>query len=216
MIFPQGYLLKFLPQRDTSARQRGFEIRVIPLLGELPKAIEPHLPVCQLYRWQLGPTMWSSSTTKSLDLIVVTTLWVDFPWESLGSATGGFACNSLVPEAWTTEAAGYQYHHVIFQAVPISTCNVQVSTSIIMQYCSQYQYHHVMFQSVLTSACNVPVSANINKQCSSQCQYQQVMYQSESIPTSTCNVPVSANINMSCSNQCQYQHVMFQSLQIPT
>ena len=30
---------------DTSARQRGFEIIVFPLLGELPKAIEPHLPV---------------------------------------------------------------------------------------------------------------------------------------------------------------------------
>ena len=36
----------------SSARQRELEI---PLLGELPKAIEPHLPVCQLYRWQLGP-----------------------------------------------------------------------------------------------------------------------------------------------------------------
>ena len=55
LIFPQGYLLKSFPQVDTSARQRGLEIRVFPLLGELPKAIEPHLPVCQLYRWQLGP-----------------------------------------------------------------------------------------------------------------------------------------------------------------
>ena len=57
LIFPRGYLLKFFPQVDTSARQRGFEISVFPLLGELPKAIEPHLPVCQLYRWQLGPNM---------------------------------------------------------------------------------------------------------------------------------------------------------------
>ena len=54
MIFPQGYLLKSFPRVDTSARQRGFEISVFPLLGELPKPIEPHLPVCQLYRWQLG------------------------------------------------------------------------------------------------------------------------------------------------------------------
>ena len=48
LIFPRGYLLKFFPQVDTSARQRGFEIRVFPLLGELPKVIKPHLPVCQL------------------------------------------------------------------------------------------------------------------------------------------------------------------------
>ena len=50
LIFPRGYLLKSFPQVDNSARQRGFEIRVFHLLGELPKEIEPHLPVCQLYR----------------------------------------------------------------------------------------------------------------------------------------------------------------------
>ena len=54
LIFPRGYLLKSFPHVDTSARQQGFEIRVFPLRGELPKAIEPHLPVCQLYRRQLG------------------------------------------------------------------------------------------------------------------------------------------------------------------
>ena len=52
LIFPRGYLLKSFPRVDTSARHRGFEIRVFPLLGELPKAIEPHLPVCQLCHWQ--------------------------------------------------------------------------------------------------------------------------------------------------------------------
>ena len=57
LIIPRGYLLWSFPQVDSSARQRGFEIRVSPLLGELPKAIEPHLPVCQLYRWKLGPNM---------------------------------------------------------------------------------------------------------------------------------------------------------------
>ena len=82
LIFPRGYLLKSFPQVDTSARQRGFEIRVFPLLCELPKAIEPHLPVCQLYRWQIGPNMWSSPTTKSLDPIVATTLRVGFPGEA--------------------------------------------------------------------------------------------------------------------------------------
>ena len=71
LIFPRGYLLKSFPQVDTSARQRGFEIRVFLLLGELPKAIEPHLPVCQIYYWQLGPNMWSSPTTKSLEPIIV-------------------------------------------------------------------------------------------------------------------------------------------------
>ena len=106
LIFPRGYLLKSFPQVYTSARQRGFEIRVFPLLGEQPKAIEPHLPVCQLYRWQLGPNMWSSPTTKSLDPIVVTDLRVGFPGESHGPATSGFACNCSEPEAWTTEASG--------------------------------------------------------------------------------------------------------------
>ena len=79
LIFPRGYLLKSFPQVDTSVRQRGLEIKVFPLLGELPKAIEPHLPVCQLYRWQLGPNMCSSPTTKSLDPIVVTAFQVGFP-----------------------------------------------------------------------------------------------------------------------------------------
>ena len=55
----------------ASARQQGFEIRVFLLLSELPKAIEPHLPVCWFCRWKLGPFMWSSPTTMSLDPIVV-------------------------------------------------------------------------------------------------------------------------------------------------
>ena len=42
-----------------SAKQQGFEIRVSPLLGELPKSSEPHLSAYQLYRWQLDLTMWS-------------------------------------------------------------------------------------------------------------------------------------------------------------
>ena len=40
--------MRSFPQVDTSARQRGFEIRVFPLLCELQKAIEPHLPDCQM------------------------------------------------------------------------------------------------------------------------------------------------------------------------
>ena len=56
LIFPRGHLLMSFPQVDTSDRQREFEIRVFPLLGELPKTIEPHLPFCQLYRWQLVPS----------------------------------------------------------------------------------------------------------------------------------------------------------------
>ena len=120
LIFPRGYLLKSFPQVDTSARQRGFEIRDSPLLGELPKAIEPHLPVCQLYRWQLGPNMWSSPTTKSLNPIVVTDLRVGFPGESHGPATCGFTCKCPEPEAWTTEASGQAvrwYGHVLKRRV---------------------------------------------------------------------------------------------------
>ena len=51
LIFPRGYLLKSFPLVDTSARQRGFEIRAFPLLDEQPKAIEPHLPVCQSFAY---------------------------------------------------------------------------------------------------------------------------------------------------------------------
>ena len=104
LIFTRGYPLMSFPRVDTSARQKGIEIRVFPLVGELPKAIEPHLPVCQSYRWQLGPSMWTSPTTKSLDPIVVTALRVGFPGECHGPATCGFACNCPVPDAWTTNA----------------------------------------------------------------------------------------------------------------
>ena len=76
LIFPRGYHVKSFPKGDTSARQWGFEIRVFPLHGELPRAIEPNLPVCQFYRWQLGPNEWSLPTINSLDLIVVTALSV--------------------------------------------------------------------------------------------------------------------------------------------
>ena len=78
MIFPRDYLLKSYTQGDSSARQRGFEIRV-PLLSELPKAVEPHLPVCQLYHWQLGHNVWSSTTTGRKTPIVAAAHRVDFP-----------------------------------------------------------------------------------------------------------------------------------------
>ena len=48
LIFPRGYPLKSSSQVDITARRWGFEIRVFPLLCELPKAIEPHLPVIPL------------------------------------------------------------------------------------------------------------------------------------------------------------------------
>ena len=55
LIFFRGYLQKSFSQGDTSARQWGFEIRVFPLLGELPKAIESHLHDCQLFAGNLVP-----------------------------------------------------------------------------------------------------------------------------------------------------------------
>ena len=76
-----------------------------PLLGELPKAIEPHLLICQLYRWQLGSNKRSLPTTKSSRTIVVTALLVDFSEESIRLTTVRFACNCPVPEEWTTEAS---------------------------------------------------------------------------------------------------------------
>ena len=102
LIFRRGDFLRLFPQGDASARMRGFEIRVIPLLGELPRAIESHLPACRLYRWQLYPNMRSSPTTKKLDPIVVTALRVEFPWEGHALVTRGIACNCPMPEAWTT------------------------------------------------------------------------------------------------------------------
>ena len=65
-IIPRGDPLKSFPQGDTSERQRVVEIVNSLLLGELTKAIEPHLPVCQQYHGQLCPTKWSSPMTKSI------------------------------------------------------------------------------------------------------------------------------------------------------
>ena len=81
--FFYSYLMMSFPQGYTSASQRGFEVRVFPLLGELQRAIVPHLPVFRLYRWQLSPNKWSSPMIKSLYPIVVTT----FRWASHGKAS---------------------------------------------------------------------------------------------------------------------------------
>ena len=73
----------------------------------------PHLPVCQLYRWQLGPNMWSFHTTMSLDPIVVTTFQVGFPGKSHGPVTCGFAVSCPEPKAWTTEALNPAFNTII-------------------------------------------------------------------------------------------------------
>ena len=75
-IFPQGFLLRSFPQGDNSARQQEYEVSDFPVQGELPKAIEPHLPVYQSYLRQLGPIKWSSPATKNIDPILVTPLRV--------------------------------------------------------------------------------------------------------------------------------------------
>ena len=76
--------MKSFPQVDTFSRQREFKVRVFSLLGELPKAVEPHIHVCQVYRWQLCSNKWYSPTTNSLDPIVVTAICADFH----GNASG--------------------------------------------------------------------------------------------------------------------------------
>ena len=101
---PRCHLQKPFPPWYASTRQRGFEVRVFPLLGELPKAIEHHLSVCQLYRWQLGPSKWSLPKSMSLDPIEIIALRVGFPGENIGTTTCGFVCNCPVLEAWTIEA----------------------------------------------------------------------------------------------------------------
>ena len=116
LIFPRGNLLMSFPHGDTSARKRSLK-SVFLLLCELSKAIELHLLVCQLYRWQLGPNTWSSPTTKSLDPIVVTALRVGFPCEGLRPVTCGIAHNCPTPEAWITETSellGLGLHDVAF------------------------------------------------------------------------------------------------------
>ena len=67
-----------LPQDSGSLKSELF-----PLLGDLPKVIEIQLPVCQLYRWQLDHYKSSIPTTKLLDSIVVTALWVGYPWKTV-------------------------------------------------------------------------------------------------------------------------------------
>ena len=79
MISLQGYVLMSFPQGDSCARQHRLEIRIFPFLGELPKAIEPHLSICQLYCWKLRPRKWSSLTISSLEPIMVTAIQVGFP-----------------------------------------------------------------------------------------------------------------------------------------
>ena len=125
----------------------GFEIRVFPLLGELPKAIEPHLPVCQLYRWQLGPSMWTSPTTKSFDPIVVTALRVGFPGESHGPATCEFACNCTDPDAWTTEESGHT-RCILVENIYVYGCTVFIVRS---RQSSHVKYFFLKFTFELTS-----------------------------------------------------------------
>ena len=81
---------------DFSARMQRLEIRVFPLIGVLPMAIEHQIPNCNVYHWQFGLTVCSSISTKSLDSIVVAALRLDFQGESLGTDTGKCACNCLV------------------------------------------------------------------------------------------------------------------------
>ena len=84
LIFFLGYLPKSIPQGDTSARQWGFEIRVFPLLGELPKVIKPHLPVSQLCHLQLDSI--GMSLGLNIDVILqvgFTGGFSDLPWVDL-------------------------------------------------------------------------------------------------------------------------------------
>ena len=85
---------------------RGKSQKIMHFLGDPSKTIALHLPVCQLYRLQLGAIGWSSPMIKSLDPIAVTAILVGFSGESLRPATGGFACKCPVPEAWTMEVPG--------------------------------------------------------------------------------------------------------------
>ena len=93
--------MKSFPQGDTSARQRGFEIKVSPLLGELPKAIETHLPVCQMATRSQQVDFAYNQITKPHCTYRPS---AGLPSGFLGPATCGFACNWVVPEAGTTEA----------------------------------------------------------------------------------------------------------------
>ena len=90
------FLLEAISTRGYFIMTAGFEISIHSL--ELPRVIEPHLPVCQSYHWRIDSNMWSSSTTRSLDPIVVTTRRVNILGECLGTAACAIASNCQMPE----------------------------------------------------------------------------------------------------------------------
>ena len=69
-----------------------------------------------------------ASYAKRFGPIVATALWVNFPVEALGSATGGFACNCPVPEAWITEFVSSKMACFNVNIVDYSRC-VHLNTS---------------------------------------------------------------------------------------
>ena len=128
---------------------------VFPFLGELLKAIEPHLPICQFYRWQLDPNKWPSPTTFSLDPIIVTAILVGFPLEGPVPATCEIACNYPVPGAWTTE--------VLVQIWEIRICHclmqLNVHTSMLLNsFCNNHLLVYVEYRKGLHKAIAVTVT----------------------------------------------------------
>ena len=71
LIPRRGYLLKFLPQGDIPARQRGFEISIFPPIGELPKSIEPHHTVCRIPVPAIPVAIRSQQIVFAYDLISI-------------------------------------------------------------------------------------------------------------------------------------------------
>ena len=95
-------------------RHQRFEIRVFPLLIELPKAIKPHLPVILLASRSHQVVFTYDEVTRPQCNY---RLLVGFPGKSLGPTTGGFACNCPVPEVWTTWALHYITMNIILHYI---------------------------------------------------------------------------------------------------
>ena len=94
LMFSRGYLLKCFPRGGPPARQQGFDIKVFTIPYELPKVIEPHLPLPMENR--------SRHVIFVYDQLIRhhrrNGPRVDIPREILGPATGRFTCNCPVPE----------------------------------------------------------------------------------------------------------------------
>ena len=90
---------------------------------------------------------WCSTTTMSLDRIVVNALRVVFPGESLGHATGGSTYDCPMAEACTTEATG----NVVYSIESEGRVNKEIGETLLSVDCLRnLNISHNFFKPKLT------------------------------------------------------------------